>query len=634
MAARKSRKTSPRADAWLDLEAQGSTLSPVYDPARGLGLETRYTSFRRIREIGSEEVKGLYSDGIGRRIVELPIGIALKDWPALDVAPEYQEAADRVAEAAEALEAQRWITRAATWARRDGWALSVQAWAALAGEGLQPWSEPRAPVGSDCVWVRPAYRWDCSVPSSYFGVDSRHFGSARWLGVHRMRPDVESDTGYLAGSDLGSVHGTRFTRLSTTTGRTEYERVAQYLAQLLAGGGGVAGALSRANVGVFSIPDWAQKVRRNDAEAYGRIRAHFEALSSFAPLVLDAGSNGKGAESFELLANGALGGTENALFALSWLVSAASGIPMLDLFGLEPGGFSSGEETTRRWHDSLEQTRRWVEPAIRSLYDGLWARELGRPMVPAYRLVWAPLRSPTLDERASSAAAVIGVAERSLALGLTTPEAVRSGLAATPDLDLWAWQAEAALEPIEASPTEGSEMPLSVSAAAAAETALNGAQTAAFVQVLGAVGAGQLSPVAAEGLLRIAFPAAPEALIRQVVQAQVGVDGAAQAAGESFVKGPPIRADDPTAPEIEDADADSSAAPLVMPPPGTWLEAEEAAERCGIAPKKIKSLGSRGIVHRRKLGSRWEYRLEDLIEVAAAAVEGPSVAEESGPVTR
>ena len=615
MAVRKSRKTAPKADAWLDLDAQGSTLSPVYDPARGLGLETRYTAFRPIREIGPEEVKGLYSDGIGRRIVELPVDLALRTWPLIDVDPEYQEAAVRVAEAGEALDMARWIRRAAIWARRDGWSLSIQGWT-TAGD-LQPWNEPRRPVGADLLWIRPAYRWDCANPTDYFGPDSAHFGEARWISVYRMRPDVEGDIGYLWGSDLGTVHGSRFTRLSTTTGRTEYERVAQYLAQLLAGGGGVAGALSRANVGVFSIPDWAQKVRRNDAEAYGRIRAHFEALSSFAPLVLDAGSNGKGAETFEMLANASLGGTESALFALSWLVSAAAPIPMVELFGLEPSGFSSGEETTRRFHDSLEQIRRWAEPAIRAVYDGLWASELGRPSIPPYRLVWAPIRSPSLEERTALTTSLLTTAERSLALGLTTPAAVQAGLAQTAEADLWAWESA---PPVAA--TGALEMPAATLTPAAAETALNGAQTAAFVQVLQEIGNGNLDPVAGEALLRISFPAAPDALISAAIRAQS--TRAQRVAPPSPAASPPPAE---AAPEVEDAEE-----PPAVPPPGTWLEAEEAAERCGIAARKIKSLGSRGIVHRRKLGSRWEYRLEDLIEVAAAAVEGPSVAEESGPV--
>lgn len=627
--ARKPRKppaTAARRDGYLGWDE--ATLSPVYDPARGLGLETRYTVFRRMREIGPEEIAGIYADGIGRRIVEIPILQALRGGWSLDVEPAYQAAADRVQARAEEVELRRWVERAAIWACRDGWSLSVQGWRGSAGPALQPWPEAREPAAGRLVWVRPAYRWDCANPTVYFGPEHPNFCSPRWISVYRIRPDVESDIAYLDGSWLGNVHGSRFTRLSTTTGRTDYERVAQYLVNLLAGGGGIAGALSRANIGVFKVQDWAQKVRRNDAEAYGRIRAHFEALSAFAPLVLD-----QKLEDFTSIANGALGGTENALFALSWLVSAASGIPMVELFGLEPGGFSGGEETSRRWHDTLEARRRWVEPAIRSVLDGLWAETLGRPSVPAYQIVWAPLRQPSTDERATLVTSLTSAARSALELGLTTPESVRAGLAATPEADLWAWEVEAP-EPTEADP---SAVGSAVVGPAAEELALNGAQTSSFVAVLTAVASGEIAPEAAVALLGIAFPAASDAAIRAAVAAQAALR--APAAAPTAPAAPPSSGPAPaTAPGPGQETTD---APEAVPPPavvaGTWVEAGEAEARSGVVARKVKALGRAGRIGRRKLGSRWEYRLEDLLRVAAEAVLEPDPGEpdpedEGGPV--
>ena len=51
----------------------------------------------------------------------------------------------------------------------------------------------------------------------------------------------------------------------------------------------------------------------------------------------------------------------------------------------------------------------------------------------------------------------------------------------------------------------------------------------------------------------------------------------------------------------------------------------------------MKALGRAGRIGRRKLGSRWEYRLEDVLRVAAEAVQEPDPGEpdpedEGGPV--
>jgi hypothetical protein len=526
-------KITPRADGHIIGGESGGTLSPVHDDRRGIGQDTAHTYFARTRLLGQSEIEAIYTDGLGRRMVELPIEHALSGWCVLDVGEQWRDAAEEVERRARELGVQAQITKSAIWALRDGWSLVLHGWSgeppASTWGAVAPW---RVGAGGysegDLLWIRPAYRWDCGSPRLYYGPSSPSFGQLRAIEVFRMRPDVETDTGYMQGSNLGLVHGSRFTRLSTSTGRSEYERVAQYLAQLLAGGGGIAGALARANVGVFEIEGWKEAAYRQGSAGYERVKAQFEALSTQTPLVLEAGhAAGRGKESFSLHSNSALGGTESALFALSWLAAGAAGIPMSVWFGLEPSGFASGEVQERLWLDRLDAERRKVEPAIQDIYDGLWAEVLGSPRIPEYGLVWPPVRRLTPEQAATTVQGLVTAAETAIGLGLTTVEAVRAGLAATPEADVWAWEGPPSPEP--------------------------------------------------------------------------GTDPGA---------------------EIVDAPAPlPSEPPPPPPPPGTWLEADDAAERSGIAPRKIRALGARHLVARRKIGSRWEYRLEDVLRVAAESVE-------------
>lgn len=526
-------RPAPKADAWIDVDPDSAppTLSPVFDPRRGLGLETLTTIFRRTRDLGPEEVRALYGDGIGRRIVTLPVEQALTEWCTLHVEEPWAAQAEAVKRRAVALDVPRWIRRAGVWRNRDGWTALLQGWGDLLHAEPAPWGT------QTLTWVRPAYRWDCSPPTVFYGPDSPRFGEARFLSVHRMRPDVEDDLGYLPGSNLGPVHGSRFTRLSTPTGASVYDQVAQYLVQIVAGGGGVSEALSKSVVGVFKIDEWDRKAYRNDSAAYQLLRSQFEALSARSPLAMDRKTS-----EFDLLTNGALGGTESALYALAWLLSAASGIPMSVLYGLEPGGFAAGDVQERMWLQRLADERVALEPAIRAVYDGLWTEQTRSPQIPEYELVWPPIRKVEPESKVQNLSAALVAAEKALALGLTTPAAIRAGLASEASLDLWAWDEPPPLAPEDPTPPaeDAPEPP----------TGLGASETRALA-------------------------------------------------------GAPL--------------------PELPPPPiqGTWLEAGECSERSGVKASTIRGLGARHEIHRRKVGSRWEYLLEDVLRRAAEAIEGP-----------
>ncbi len=438
---RKSKRQAQRAkraDATINLSDPGASvppsLSPVLDLVKGSGLDSINTRFRPTRRLGENEVDGLYTEGIGRRIIDLPIDGALSDWPSIKVEEGWRDLADEVEQRAVELEVPTHYRFASKMASKDGWNAFTLGYADAA---VDPSANAQvAPWGyAKIVWARGLRAWDCTVRRVY-GPASPRIGEAREIYNWRIRPDVESDPVYIGG--LGDVHGTRFTRITTLNGRSDFELVAGHLANLLGGGEGVGTLLSKAALGVYKIKNWEEKMRRDPATSYATIQAQNLALSTLNALVLDMDN-----EEFSQLAHGALGGSESAVYALSWLLAAAAGIPMTLLYGMSPGGFSDGSVTDEQWQDRLRSIRRDAEPHLRMVYDAIWAEVLGVAEVPEYSFEWPPIRPATVEETAAQTLVAVQAGQAAIDARLTTPSAVAAGLEAAGGLDLWAWSAAA-----------------------------------------------------------------------------------------------------------------------------------------------------------------------------------------------
>lgn len=418
-----------KRDAHLGTSAPRS-LEPVWDPRRGVGYDSISTQFKSARDLSEIETLGLYEDGIGRRIVEVPIRRALVGWPRIYVDPSWAEEAEQLESRALELGLPNRVQQALIWADRDSWSLFCIGWGDLA-------HDLPAPHGKGKIsWVRNAYRWDCYLHPDYYGPDSPKFGEPRTARVSRMRPESFNDLTYLPG--LGTIHGTRFLRISSPTGSSVYRGISQYLLQILNGGGGISAALAKSVVGVFSVKDWKNDAYRAESDSYQIAKSNFDALSSQNPLILDAD------DTFRLEGNSSLGSVESALTSLMALLSAASGIPLSELFGLEPGGFSSGKVTERLWLDRLQTERERAERVIRFAYDSLWTEFTGTASHPPYTLEWPPIRRLLPDEQATLITGFMDAAGKAIEIGLTTPANVQAGLASTREVDLWEWTTPAA----------------------------------------------------------------------------------------------------------------------------------------------------------------------------------------------
>ena len=438
MSKRQNRRPRPAAvaDATLNLTDPGSvppSLSPVLDVVRGLGLDTISTHFRTTRPLEVSEIDGLFGDGIGQRIIQLPVDVAFAGWPTLHVEEGWQAEAAQVEALAQELEVAKRYRRAEVEAQRDGSAVLIMGYADDAHE------EPAPDGREEVIWIR-------SVPLRYFsirnwyGARSRKFGAARTINVTRVAADVQADR--YPGRGLGLVHGTRFFRLSTETGESAYQQIALYLANLLTGSTGASSALARASLGLYKIQNWQAKVDRGGADGVGPyelVRAQHASASAYNCVVIDSER-----EAYEDISSGSLGGLESGVYALSWLLAAAAGIPMTTLYGISPGGFSSGEGERKDWLDRARARRQAAEAAIRWIYDRLWAQVLGQPAVPPYELVWPPIDEPTELERVDYTTKAVAVALQAIQARLTTPEAVIAGLSSSSAADLWAWEAPAA----------------------------------------------------------------------------------------------------------------------------------------------------------------------------------------------
>lgn len=416
------------------------SLSPVLDTRRGAGLETVGTQFRATRPLTWEELDALYGDdGIGRAIIDLPVEAAFADWCTIDVDPGWEDVRDEVVALAARLDVAGRYQEAERRSSIDGSA------ALVLGYEDGRFDTVAAAGYVTPIWLRTAWGRDVNV-RSLFGPESPRYGEAAWISVARILPDVPSDFGF--SSRIGTVHGSRFVRLHTPTGRSDYQTVALYLANLLAGGDGTGSMLQRAALGVFKIKDWKSKIWAKGQSVYDVLQAQFAMINANRAVVLDEAS-----EDFQLVSNTGLSGAESAVYALSWLLAAAARIPMTRLYGMSPSGFSSGASERRDWADRARNRRTKAEPAIRWVYDRLFAEVLGEPRVPNYRLIWPALDAPTTEERFAAASSALDAAEKAIGLRVTTAQAVVAGFSATPELDLFTWE-----EPAEEVEAEAAEM--------------------------------------------------------------------------------------------------------------------------------------------------------------------------------
>lgn len=429
------------AAAARDLGAPG--LGAVADMLRGIGFETVGTGFLRARRLGYDELAALAIQGLPQRILNLLPTEALAAGYSLDCGPvtPTMDAAARLAgfadwEAAAAAEdrlardlgVDRCVRETWQAARTFSDAIGVVGYPALPradGRGRESFLEP-APFGRPIVWMREWDRRDFTPGRPDRDPSSATFAQPEYFDIFNTRAKHPGDE---ALPGLGRVHRSRCIRLTTDDGYSVLQRGAEQLAALLSGGSSAAALLAKAGGLIWEQVDWAEQVAQDEAGARKIIDAAIRAWSSMNVLILPPGSKVTSPVS------GSLSGVDSTQYALAWLVSGCFGIPMSKLFGLQPSGFSSDENSRDTWDRQLESGRTFIAPSILHLRKHTWAQTL-RGFVPADMSVkWNPIRTPTTTERAGALGAMADALSKVHGLGVIDPVGISAALSAVPEAD-------------------------------------------------------------------------------------------------------------------------------------------------------------------------------------------------------
>lgn len=594
------------ADTGLDLAtgdlAWGTSngFSAIVDFARGLGAETAGVVIRHPRLLRDSELEALGRDGIGNRICQFPVTAALA--PGYDikladgVPPEYgQRVLARAWEVFERLDCARILERWATSARVYGHAIGANSW--VGDKGVVDLSQP--PLWGERVrWVSTWDRRDYQVHSH---TPSQHetYRHAAFLTLRTGRPLLESERYMYTGETVQVlVSPRRYTRLATRTGYSVFQEIALYLTNLLAAAQGGASLMQRASAGIFEIQGWDTMLRARGKDAQAVLQAQFECLSHLNAMFLN-----KGTDTFSW-ADLSLSGIEGGIYAIAYLLSAATGIPMVVLLGASPGSFQSGESQMDLWWALLDTIRDWLLPALTYLWDLCLAEAMGSGQIFAYSVEWKPYKTPTPDQALATQKAAVELARSAMDASLLTREAAGAGLSSTGAMGFdfgaaLSWKPEKVDQPADPTPDAA---PLLVGTAQVAWSALEGyygvgnVPTEVMREYIAA-----LDPALAEraGRLVLPKPAAPPPATPALAAPGAPASNLTPAPGATAAPGQ-VAQPDPAADLATGADPApgpvvppelAGLAPTTAGEPGGWRTAEEIAAALGVAQGKVKAWG-------------------------------------------
>ncbi len=360
----------------FDPEGYGSWNAPngsnvVVNFLNGLGLAGSDTStgvrFLRPRHLSRDELDALHTDAIGRRIAELPGHEATREGyqvrpVRVSDADFAQRVVDRLSARASDLQLlsrlfeMRWRRRVFGSAllvvgTEDCFTRDPKTEAVVAAD----FSRPVRP-GSEVLWLRVFdARW-YRIAETY-GEGHPLCGQPRVYEVRGWdRPNLDADSKMgarmPATAQTRLVHASRVWRDAEPEGWSIFDGLARDLARLLSSAKGAEDALTGMAVPVFEIDGLTEKLQRDEKGVRDHIHAVNAAKSMINALIIE-----KGEESFEWQKL-TLAGVSDVINSLSYILSAATGIPMTLLFGMSPGGFSGGDSEERNWHNYVRSVQR------------------------------------------------------------------------------------------------------------------------------------------------------------------------------------------------------------------------------------------------------------------------------------
>lgn len=590
-------------DAGLDLgtgDMWGSSsngLSAIVDFARNLGLETATTQIKHTRVLREHECEALGRDGIGNRIAQFPVTCALAPGHDIKLAEGVplaygQDVLARATGIFERLECATTLERWATAARTQGWGIGA---ASFAGDrGIADLPAPPM-YGERVRWVSS---WDKRDLRVHAHTPSTHetYRKASFLTLNAGRPLLESER-YMYTGELAQVMVSplRYVRLSTRTGYSVFQECALYLTNLLAAAQGGASLMQRASAGIFEIEGWDTMLRARGKDAQESLQAQFECLSNLNAMFLN-----KDRDKFTW-ANLSLAGIEGGIYSIAYLLSAATGIPMVVLLGASPGSFQSGDSQMELWWALLDTIRKWLTPALTWLWDLCLAEAMGSGQIFQYSIVWKPYVTPSPNEALDTKQKAVNLAQSAIAANLLTREAAGAGLSGTGAMD-FDFSAALGFVPVETGepkdPTPDAA-PLAVGTATVTWSALEGyygqgnVPMAVMQEYLAA-----LDPALAKRAAALVIPKTPAMmpapalpLAGPVAPAQPGV--AAPVAGAADLPPDAAPAAAPAPPPLV---AGVAATPAGGGDAADWVPAETAALAAGCAAAKVKRWAREGLI--------------------------------------
>jgi len=376
------RKGKPREDGWQNLLSGAGT---ARDPSE-------HTTARLDAELTRDYVEAVYrSDGIGRRIVDLPAEEMTREWVQIqgDGGDDRQSDLSR-------LRAKQKINKALRWAGLYGGSIIVM----LVDDGSPDLSEPvregRVRGVSDLiVYDRHQVTWTAAdisddPRSRYFQMPERFRVTpigGRLFQVHRSRVLV------FDGEDVPDRLRSKNNGWGDSRLQAAHRALSRY-------GEGMSGTSSI--VRDFILPVLSMK-NLSDLIASGQedvVKKRLEILgvsrSVLNVLLIDSDD-----EDYQKKSS-SVSGIDNLLQELKHNLAACTGIPQTLLFGRSPSGQNAtGESDIRQWYDTVkgEQEDKLL-PNLSSLVRYLDLPAGGEPddrMIAA-----APLWQPTAQEQATT----------------------------------------------------------------------------------------------------------------------------------------------------------------------------------------------------------------------------------------
>lgn len=485
-----------------DSASVGNTLSQL-----GTAFSrTAHNRIERAPRLNRQQLAELGRDGLARTIVwELPRDAATPVKVVTDaIEPQ------RINDALDVLRASKKFTEATGKARWFGGAACF-----LDLDDGEPLDQP---VNMDALQsirqihvlsrheLIPLYPLDRDLSSSNLGLPVRYSYSP----TNGERVITDETTR----STLPSIHHSRLIRFYGEAvaeeqlpevdywGQSVLETVWQRLANLTIAEEAGAELTHQVGQGVLYLENLAAMLAKNgEEEVQGWIKRQMLALSSLNALVLGP------SDKFERI-NLQLTGWSEIFDRLLLPLCAVTRMPIVKLIGIAPGGLTSDDQSSaRQWGKRVDA---FQDDELRPAYDRLLqllfasARGPTEGAVPAsWRIEFEPYEVPSESERASTTDKRADTMGKLLTQKVISVEEARASLDGERGLVLLAEEDEKreASAAAAAAPAVGTK----VGAESVADTALNGAQSAAAAAIVTQVEAGEMSVRSGMEILKLAF---------------------------------------------------------------------------------------------------------------------------------